>query len=224
MKSFFQDEFVTHYLNNNLNGVIDCLSRGVNVEAVTEALMFSCQFGHSAMVSRLVQVPGLNINIQNEDGLTSAHLATLHCHTECVKILSNTQKVNWNKRDMNGGTPLYLALEKGHFDIVGIIVQEPNINFNVRNEDGETLAQTAVWNGDVKCVEILAAQESFDCWNVPDSEGDTPIMWALKWRKSAIVEILLRCPRVDLNYRDEEGWSLIFRAIQNRQLGKKMLK
>ena len=26
-------------------------------------------------------------------------------------------------------------------------------------------------------------------------------------------EILLKCPRVDLNCRDREGWSLVFKAI-----------
>ena len=76
----------------------------------------------------------------------------------------------------------------------------------------------------VKCVESLAAQESFNCWNVPDMRGDTPIMWALKVGKTEIVEILLRCPRVDLNCRDKEGWSLVFRAIHFKELGEKNSK
>ena len=74
----------------------------------------------------------------------------------------------------------------------------------------------------MKCVETLAALERYDCWNVPDSDGDTPIMTALKRGNIEIVEILLRCPRVDLSCRDKEGWSLVFRAIQRNKLGKKM--
>lgn len=54
----------------------------------------------------------------------------------------------------------------------------------------------------MKCVETLAGQKSFDSWNVPDCNGDTPIMTALmrneQWN-SETVEILLRCPRVDLD-------------------------
>ena len=68
---------------------------------------------------------------------------------------------------------------------------------------GATLGHAAVW-GDVKCVETLAAQERFDCWNVPDRDGDTPIMKALKEDKTEIVEILLECPRVDVNVVDRE--------------------
>ena len=48
------------------------------------------------------------------------------------------------------------------------------------------------------------AQESFDCWNIPDSDEDTPIMVALKFGEREITEILLRCPRVDLDVVDAD--------------------
>ena len=38
------------------------------------------------------------------------------------------------------------------------------------------------------CVENLAAQERCNCWNVPYSDEDTPIMWALREDKTDIVE------------------------------------
>ena len=117
-----------------------------------------------------------------------------------MRILAETGRVDSNKRDKFGWTPLFRALYRGHSDIVGIIVQQPNIDFNVIvNSDGDTLGHAAVMGRSVKCVETLAAQEKFDCWNVPDSDGDTPIMWALKWNKMETVQILLRCPRVDLD-------------------------
>ena len=97
----------------------------------------------------------------------------------------------------------------------------------IRTEDGDTLGHTAIRRGVAEHVETLAAQERCDCWNIPDKNGDTPVMTALKWGRrgrTEIVEILLRCPRVDLSCRDEEGWSLVFRAIQRNKLGKIMLK
>ena len=48
-------------------------------------------------------------------------------------------------------------------------------------------------------METLAAQETFDGWNVPDNDGDTPVVMALKGGNTYLVEILLRCPRVDLD-------------------------
>ena len=57
----------------------------------------------------------------------------------------------------------------------------------------------------MKCVETLAGQKSFDSWNVPDCNGDTPIMMALKEGKTEIFKILVRCPRVDITCRDRHG-------------------
>ena len=44
-------------------------------------------------------------------------------------------------------------------------------------------------------------------------------MKALKTNKLEIVKVLIGVPWVDLTLRDREGWSLVFRAIQNKQLG-----
>ena len=136
-----------------------------------EGLISACKDGNSAIVSRLVEVPGRDINYQDENGDTAAHVA----RTECVKILAETGTVDWSKGNKTGETP-------------------PDL-------------------GNVECVERL------DCWN-----GDTPIMRALKGGQTKVVEILLRCPWVDVNFRDKEGWSLVFRAIQRNERGEKMLK
>ena len=291
-------EFINHCIENNMKGVNDCLSYGVHVNTKnysgTTGLIAACWHpsSNSAIVSRLVQVPGLDINHQNNMGYTAAHYTSQEGNTECVKILVETGKVDWNKRDNFGNTPLYLALEKRHSDIVDIIMEQPNVKYNIKNKMGETLGHAAVlgrsvkcvetlmaqerfdswnvpdsyygetpimkavkwnytsivkvlvsldnidyniknvrhdtlghdavWGGNVMCVETLAAQERCQCWNVPDKFGNTPIMLALKIGKTDIVEILLRCPQVDLSCRDREGWSLVFRAIQRNQLGEKM--
>ena len=160
---------------------------------------------------------------QAENGDTAAHWAGRWGQTECVRILAQTDRVvHWNKRNEWGQAPLNLALINGHSDIVDIIVQQPNIDYNVKTDVNETLAQAAVLGGNAKCVETLAAQERCECWNVSDINGYTPIIRALREGKTEMVEILLRCPRVDLNCRDKAGWSLVFRAIWRNKLGEEM--
>ena len=211
--------------DDNLEGVNECLGRGVNVNTKDNwgtGLMVACYRGNSAIVSRLVQVPGLDINYQDKKrGFTAAHWASLWGRTECVRILAETGRVDWNKRGEEGQTPLYEALGGGHSDTVEIIVQQPNIDYNVKTTLGESLGHAAAKGGNVENVKFLAAEERFHCWNLPDVDGDSPIMMALKEGMTKIVEILLRCSRVDLNGRDKEGWSLIFRAIQRNKLGRK---
>ena len=223
-------KFIKYCDRNKLAKVNECLSRGVDVNTVSQsrplacnrgqtALMVACKNGFSTIVSRLIEVPGLDLNYETEDGYTAAHLASGNGHTECVKILAQTGKVDWNKRDSEGKTPLFWALEDVHWDTVDIIVKQPNIDYNVKTEEGKTLAH---------CVplpyETFANLETFDCWNVPDKEGNTPVMFAVKNEGLEGVEILLRCPRVDLSCRDKEGWSLLFRAIQFGYIGEEMRK
>ena len=176
------------------------------------ALLFACEHGNPAIVSRLVQVPGLDINYQDEGGDTAAHLASMNGHTECVRILAETGRVDWNLTDETGQTPLHQALANRHTDIAEIIMQQPNIDYNVQTEDGVTLGHAAV-RGDLmdpedlhaRCVESLAGEERFDCWNVPDSEGNTPVMIAVESERWAMIAILLECPRVDLDVVNADG-------------------
>ena len=263
-----KEDFLQHCRDNNLAGVTDCLSRGVDVNTVSEdgrwsgltiaaeknypelleillshpdvemnittdlnrwgsrtpmtALMFACEAGNSDIVSRLVQEPGVDLNYEDEFGETAAHQACRRSRVECVRILAETGRVDWNKGNMRDMIPLYWALEAGCSGIVDIIVKQPNIDWNYRidfDDDGDTLAHAALMGGDEKCVETLAALEIFDCWNLPNKDGDTPVMGAVKRNWTEIVEILLRCPRVDLNCRDKKGWSLVFRAVQCGNFG-----
>ena len=68
---------------------------------------------------------------------------------------------------------------------------------------------------------ILAAQEKCD-WNIPGWNIPV-IMKALKYGKTEMVEILVRCPCVDLNRRDSWGWSLVFQAIERNTIGKSII-
>ena len=56
-------------------------------------------------------------------------------------------------------------------------------------------------------VETLAAQERCDCecWNIPNSEGNTPVMEAVMDQQEDICKILLKCPRVDSPERNLVG-------------------
>ena len=97
--------FLKQCQNNNLEGVNDYLKDFY--ETLCEGLKEACQYGNPAIVSRLVQVPGLDINYQDRDGFTAAILASNKGHTECVRTLAETDRVDWNKRNRSGQTPLY---------------------------------------------------------------------------------------------------------------------
>ena len=73
----------------------------------------------------------------------------------------------------------------------------------VRTNSGSTLAHAAV-RGSVECVELLLGVEEVE-WNQKDSNGNTPLMLALRKNELDIAKMLLQCPRVDVTVTDDEG-------------------
>ena len=203
--------------NINTNLVMNHYNRGGIPDRWT-ALMFASWKGKSLMVERLVRVGELNVMYQDQSGDTAAHKASEGGHSQCVRILANTGRVDWDRGNVMGQTPLHLALQGQHSSTVAVIVKQ-DIDYIVKTHQGQTLAEVAVEGGDEKCVKILADQKKFDCWNISDKNGDTPIMKALKSQKIGLVKVLVGVARVDLSLRDRLGWSLVFRAINIHQLG-----
>ena len=186
-------------------------------EGQLKALMKACNSNKTARLSRLVQVPGMDINKQDLNGETVAHKAS-NGRAECVRILAETGRVDWNMRNDWDYTPLYYALLGGYSDIVDIIVQQPNIDYSIirsfvdpvtrRTRSGSTLATAALWGENVTCLETLLsrAPDTSEEWNVPNTlNRDTPIMYAVKYREREVVEMLARDPRVDLDVVDIFG-------------------
>ena len=44
--------------------------------------------------------------------------------------------------------------------------------------------------------------------NMPDQDGNSPVMIAIKEEKRIVASMLIKCPRVDLRTRDRNGASL----------------
>ena len=112
-------KFIKYCDKNDLAKVNEYLSLGVDVNTVNDiddhdgkqsALMIACKNGHTAIVTRLVEADGLDINYEDEFGHNAANLAGYNGSTKCVDILVEIDRVDWNQADKRGRTPLFLAL------------------------------------------------------------------------------------------------------------------
>ena len=88
----------------------------------------------------------------------------------------------------------------------------PGVDCSVRANDGSTLAHAAVLGGSVECVKLLAKVEGVP-WNEKDSNGYTPLMWALRENKMDIAKVLLQCPGVDVTDVDDEDFENILNNL-----------
>ena len=161
----------------------------------------------------------VDVNAAGNDGVTAAQMAAARGHHEVIRLLAATGRVDWNKADVTGWTPLYEALFGGHHEVAAIILQQDNLNLGLSTYWGRTVAMAAVRGKSVACVELLAKLENVNCWNIPDQDGDIPIMDAIKMDTPDILKILLKCPRVDLNIKDRNGDSPLMKAIKEQKVG-----
>ena len=212
-------------------------------KAETSGLMLACQLGYPSVVARLVEEQDLDVNFQEDKyGFTAAYLAVklgltdpargntklaiLETSRGCISALAKVDTVDWTKADKKGYTPLYWALYNGNTKIVDIIVSQSNIDYNVKTNDGYTLSDAATqWTNQsfaglvplcparLDFMRMLARQKKYNNWNVPNRWGDTPIMKAVRLNHPELVEILLKCPRVDL---DTEHISSFLLAVCRR--------
>jgi len=156
----------------------------------------------------------VDVNSVDDWGDTAAHSAAELGHTEVIRVLAGTGLVDWNKGGKSGWTPLHVALFWGQSDVAGIIAKQATVNFSLETLFGTTVAMAAVRGGNARCVEILAEKENCDNWNIPDDDGDTPLMQALMDGKKDILKILLDCPQLNPNLKDWDGYSPLMKAIK----------
>ena len=177
-------------------------------------LMFACARGHENIVRRLCQVPGIQLNTRDEGGCTALHWAVYQNKQACVAVLREVAGVDWNVRDNAGDSPLTLAVYWGYADILPIIlsVPEPDLDLSVTDSKGRNIAQIAVERngGDrQRCVELLSADRRVDqYWNIKNSNGDTPVMYCLKFNKIEMARCLINTLGVDLDTVDRRRRNL----------------
>ena len=131
----------------------------------------------------------------------------------------------------------------GYADIVEILLSQPTLNLSRTNFDGRSVGHIAVEYSflkrvhpeqlnvsafPVKCVELLSKDPRVN-WNIRNTDGDTPVMVALKNQEKEMVKILLKTPGVDLSdvTKSKEGQAILTEMLQeadkkNRKLPSKV--
>lgn len=165
------------------------------------ALMIASGNGLEYIVRRLSQVPGIDFNSRSNQGATAALYAVAQNELECVKLLSAIPGINWNIKSNDGLTPMSLVLDHGRVEMLKILLTIQSIDFGITDGQNRSIAQIAVegnTNNSLQCLELLS-RESRVNWNVRNGNGETPIMYTWKNRKSEMFKILAKIPTIDMD-------------------------
>lgn len=125
-------DIVNIFFNGNVNGFLD--------NGQTH-LMVASRKGNINLVRFLLEIPEVDINIQNSYGLAALHFAARFGEYEIVEELLGHKGIKINVQDKQGKTALHYAKEANNEDIIALLLKkgaDPNI---VDNEGHKPLEE-----------------------------------------------------------------------------------
>lgn len=149
--------------NGSLAEIDRLLAAGADVNAQDEEgntpLLHAAakSWGYLATVQRLLQVPGIDVNLANKGGKTALFVAADHGRQGVVKLLLSAPGIDVNAATNSGSTPLHIAVANGWVGVVRDLVTAPGINLSPECEGQATPLAMALSDEDKEMVDVLVA-------------------------------------------------------------------
>jgi len=157
------------------------------------ALHFAARMGSARIVSSLLQMPGIEVNVQDDRSFTPLDLAIEKGRVEVVKLLleyTSTSDLE-RKHNCSGNTPLHIATKNGDVELTNLLLEHVNkLDFNKENAD-ENGAHLNNEEGHVDEVKgVLEHSKSYI--KEKNNDGNTPLHLAAKEGHAKVVRSLLK--------------------------------
>jgi ankyrin repeat protein len=168
--------------------------------------------GHVGVVEKILEVVGINVNVDGGDGCTPLYIASANGHLAILKVLIKAGGNVNQARTTDGLSPLYIASQKGHVALVKVLIDAGG---NVNQAD-TTTGCSPLWqasqNGNVAIVKVLI--EAGGDVNQHANNKATPIIIASLGGHPNVVRLLLQQPNINLN-KIAAGKSALGHATNN---------
>ena len=201
--------------------VVKSLSRKDNIgvnsqnkDAMTP-LLWAVRNGHEAVVKLLLNQDNIAINSTDKDGMTPLSWAAMQGREAVVKLLLNQDNIAINSTDKDGMTPLSWAAVQGREAVVKLLLSQEDSVVNSQDEGGNTSLLWAAKYGHEGVVDLLLSKDA--PVNSPDKFSVTPLSSAVEYGYAGVIRLLLSRDDVDINLRDEEGWTALVWAVHRKR-------
>ena len=141
--------------------------------------------------TKILNYPGVDVNITDNHGNTPLHLATGFGTEMCYwvwelifldkvgDVFPERKELKINAQNNDGMTPLHYAAKLGRDKCTDYLLRRTDIDLNIKDNRGNTPLHEAAKNGHTESVKFLLAHEDINP-NLRNAAGFTPLQLALQ--------------------------------------------
>ncbi len=175
--------------------------------------MVACLYGNPDHVQDLLEVPGIKIDLQNDEGHHALMCACEQGHIQVAELVirahpSPQELVNLSRKD--GVTCLMLA-SQGNYETMVSLLLKNRANINMQDNDGKSSLMLASVNGHTEIVSHLLQNDAHV--NTQKKDGQSSLMMASQNGHTETVSILLQ-NGADVDMQENSGKSSLIIASQ----------
>ena len=197
-------------------------------ELIEKILILAVRKGAVAIVDFLVKHSSVNVNIldQSEPLIIVAanrrQQPSSRGYRDIVRSLLS-KSCDVNRKGSGGNTALARACDQGNQAMVALLLSHPEVDVNTVGEDELTPLLCAARGGKKAIVELLLARKELQVnhrgsKDQPDIRGKSALIWAGEEGHRDIVQLLVGHPEVEINMKDEDGYTGLIWAADNGHL------
>lgn len=194
-----------------------CININITDDMGKTSLMKAASVGQVEVVKLLLTHPYIDVNKQDISFQTALMWASLNGHTEVVKVLLNFKNTNLNLKNNDGVPALVATAEKGYFDIVKLMLKCPTCKYQSQlSEEFKDTMKYWFDDDNTALIELTTSKKKVDV-NMSSHLKYSLLSIVVSIGDVEKTKILLKCSKVNVNWKDPSGKTPLMVSIINKQ-------
>jgi len=203
--------------NGNYDDLVQLLKhlKKTNYVESVGILNIAAGTGYLDVVRYMIEKQGIDVNKQDNDGVTLLFDAAWGGHLKIVEYLIQ-MGANANKQDNIAMTPLFPAAWGGGIDVVKYLTENVMVEVKHKDNNGRTALFYAATGKDLDVIQYLVENFREDV-NRQDDSGFTVLVPAVLSGDLEVIKYLIK-KGADINQRSKSGRTILMAAVWNGNL------
>ena len=171
-------------------------------------LIEACRTNNFELVKLYINDKNINVTSVDKYNYSALFYSVYNNNVEILSELLNHEDIDINCVNMDGDTPLHCSIENNNEKLVKFLLQDNRIDVNKKNKYNDEPILTGLYCNNNEIIELLLNHPSI---NLIDMKKNL-LHYAIIFNNDKIFNSLLK--RLDINYKDDEGNSLLHLAAK----------